>query len=250
MGKLRVFFTIALIVVLLPLNAFGRHKKGDVVQDPNHSNITRECVSDEVEESDRWLVHITGKLPVTATLNGHDYVDLGIKVEGKLIMWAACDVGAMKPEQVGTTYGWAEVEHKAELDGSNSASYGKKVYRSTVLGNPKYDAARKHWGGKWRLPTVPEQYMLIRKCKWEQAEMNGQRGFLLTSIKNGNMLFLPSLDSDDSCCEYWSSDECDMDDKEQSCSLRAVGKTSWNDYIDIERTPRTYQIPVRAVFVP
>jgi len=124
------------------------------------------------------------------------------------------------------------------------------VYRSTVLGNPKYDAARKHWGGKWRLPTVPEQYMLIRKCKWEQAEMNGQRGFLLTSIKNGNMLFLPSLDSDDSCCEYWSSDECDMDDKEQSCSLRAVGKTSWDDYIDIERTPRTYQIPVRAVFVP
>lgn len=54
MGKLRVFFTIALVVLLLPLNAFGRHKKGDVVQDPNHSNITRECVSDEVEESDRW----------------------------------------------------------------------------------------------------------------------------------------------------------------------------------------------------
>ena len=53
MGKLRVFFAIALIVVLLPLNAFGRHKKGDVVQDPNHSNITRECVIDEVEESDR-----------------------------------------------------------------------------------------------------------------------------------------------------------------------------------------------------
>lgn len=45
MGKLRVFFTIALIVVLLPLNAFGRHKKGDVVQDPNHSNISRGNVS-------------------------------------------------------------------------------------------------------------------------------------------------------------------------------------------------------------
>ena len=23
--------------------------------------------------SQKWLVHITGKLPVTATLNGHDY---------------------------------------------------------------------------------------------------------------------------------------------------------------------------------
>ena len=247
MTKLKIFVALALLAVAMPLSAQRQYAEGDIVQDPKYPNIKREMIEDV---SQKWLVHITGKLPVTATLNGHDYVDLGIKVEGKLIMWAACDVGAMKPEQVGTTYGWAEVEHKAELDGSNSASYGKKVYRSTVLGNPKYDAARKHWGGKWRLPTVPEQYMLIRKCKWEQAEMNGQRGFLLTSIKNGNMLFLPSLDSDDSCCEYWSSDECDMDDKEQSCSLRAVGKTSWDDYIDIERTPRTYQIPLRAVFVP
>lgn len=87
MGKLRVFFTIALVVLILPLNAFGRHKKGDVVQDPNHSNITRECVSDEVEESDRWLVHITGTLPVSGMHNGHPYVDLGLKVK-----WAACDL--------------------------------------------------------------------------------------------------------------------------------------------------------------
>ena len=78
MGKLRVFFTIALVVLLLPLSAFGRHKKGDIVQDPNHSNITRECVSDEVEESDRWLVHITGTLPVSGMHNGHPYVDLGL----------------------------------------------------------------------------------------------------------------------------------------------------------------------------
>ena len=218
MGKLRVFFTIALVVLLLPLSAFGRHKKGDVVQDPNHSNITRECVSDEVEESDRWLVHITGKLPVTATLNGHDYVDLGIKVDGKLIMWAACDVGATKPEQAGTTYGWGEVEHKANL-GGGSVSYGQKVYRSTILGNPKYDAARKHWGGKWRMPTVPELYMLIRKCTWEQAEMNGQRGFLLTSIKNGNVMFVPSCRDNEILGYYWTTDECDMEDKELSVEL-------------------------------
>ena len=70
MGKLRVFFAIALIVVLLPLNAFGRHKKGDVVQDPNHSNITRECVSDEVEESDRWLAHITARCLSAACTTG------------------------------------------------------------------------------------------------------------------------------------------------------------------------------------
>ena len=38
------------------------------------------------------------------------------------------------------------------------------------------------------MPTVPELYMLIRKCKWEEAEMNGKKGFLLTSIKNGNVV--------------------------------------------------------------
>ena len=218
MGKLRVFFTIALVVLLLPLSAFGRHKKGDVVQDPNHSNITRECVSDEVEESDRWLVHITGTLPVTATLNGHDYVDLGIKVDGKLIMWAACDVGATKPEQAGTTYGWGEVEHKANL-GGGSVSYGQKVYRSTILGNPQYDAARKHWGGKWRTPTGEDFYMLIRKCKWEEAEMNGKKGFLLTSIKNGNVMFVPSCRDNEILGYYWTTDECDMEDKELSVEL-------------------------------
>ena len=100
MRKLRVFFAIALVAALLPLNAFARYEEGDIVQDPKYPNIKREMIEDV---SQKWLVHITGKLPVTATLNGHDYVDLGIKVEGKLIMWAACDVGATKPEQVGTT---------------------------------------------------------------------------------------------------------------------------------------------------
>ena len=131
MIKLKIFVALALLAVAMPLSAQRQYAEGDIVQDPKFPNIKREMIEDV---SQKWLVHITGKLPVTATLNGHDYVDLGIKVEGKLIMWAACDVGATKPEQVGTTYGWAEVEHKAELDGSNSASYGKKVYRSTVLG--------------------------------------------------------------------------------------------------------------------
>ena len=216
MTKLKIFVALVLLAVAMPLSAQRQYVEGDIVQDPKYPNIKREMIEDV---SQKWLVHITGKLPVTATLNGHDYVDLGIKVEGKLIMWAACDVGAMKPEQVGTTYGWAEVEHKAELDGSNSASYGKKVYRSTVLGNPKYDAARKHWGGKWRMPTGEDFYMLIRKCKWEEAEMNGKKGFLLTSIKNGNVMFVPSCRDNEILGYYWTTDECDMEDKELSVEL-------------------------------
>ena len=105
MTKLKIFVALALLAVAMPLSAQRQYVEGDIVQDPKYPNIKREMIEDV---SQKWLVHITGKLPVTATLNGHDYVDLGIKVDGKLIMWAACDVGATKPEQAGTTYGWAK----------------------------------------------------------------------------------------------------------------------------------------------
>ena len=146
--------------------------------------------------------------------NGHPYVDLGLKVK-----WAACDLNATKPEQNGVRYGWAEVVSKKNSTRENSVSYGKKIYRSTILGNPQYDAARKHWGGKWRTPTGEDFYMLIRKCKWEEAEMNGKKGFLLTSIKNGNVMFVPSCRDNEILGYYWTTDECDMEDKELSVEL-------------------------------
>ena len=247
MTKLKIFVALALLAVAMPLSAQRQYAEGDIVQDPKYPNIKREMIEDV---SQKWLVHITGKLPVTATLNGHDYVDLGIKVDGKLIMWAACDVGATKPEQAGTTYGWGEVEHKAKLGGGGSVSYGQKVYRSTILGNPKYDAARKHWGGKWRTPTGEDFYMLIRKCKWEEAEMNGKKGFLLTSIKNGNVMFVPSCRDNEILGYYWTTDECDMEDKLQACKLNAEGASSWRDRVVIGRSLRTNQLPIRAVFIP
>ena len=159
-------------------------------------------------------MHITGTLPVSGMHNGHPYVDLGLKVK-----WAACDLNATKPEQNGVRYGWAEVVSKKNCTRENSVSYGKKIYRSTILGNPQYDAARKHWGGKWRTPTGEDFYMLIRTCKWEQAEMNGKKGFLLTSIKNGNVMFVPSCRDNEILGYYWTTDECDMEDKELSVEL-------------------------------
>ena len=245
MVKLKIFFAVILLSVLLPQDVAGRHRKGDIVRDPNCQNVTRECVSEDYEETDRWLVHIAGKLPVTATLNGHGYVDLGVKVDGKTVMWAACDLGAARPEQNGTRYGWAEVVSRANSTKQNCASYGKPIYRSTILGNPKYDAARKHWGGKWRMPTSQELYMLTRKCKWERAEMNGKCGFLLTSLKNGNMLFLPSCIDKEPLCYYWSSDECDMEDKEQAVELVcALGHNG----VKLDSDFRYCQHAIRPVF--
>ncbi|WP_290091377.1 PEGA domain-containing protein, partial [uncultured Muribaculum sp.] len=42
------------------------------------------------------------------TINGHEYVDLGLSVK-----WAACNVGASSPEDYGNYYAWGETATKA-----------------------------------------------------------------------------------------------------------------------------------------
>uniref|UniRef100_UPI0025B2398C PEGA domain-containing protein n=2 Tax=uncultured Muribaculum sp. TaxID=1918613 RepID=UPI0025B2398C len=83
------------------------------------------------------------------TINGHEYVDLGLSVK-----WAACNVGASSPEDYGNYYAWGETATKAEYTESNSKTYGKTM--GDISGNPQYDAARANWGGTWRLPTKAE----------------------------------------------------------------------------------------------
>ena len=55
---------------------------------------------------------------------------------------------------------------------------------------------------------------------------------------------------DDIYCDYWSTDECDMEDKLQACKLNAEGASSWRDRVVIGRSLRTDQLPIRAVFIP
>ena len=45
--------------------------------------------------------------------NGHEYVDLGLPSGTK---WAACNVGATKPEEFGGYYAWGETEEKSNYD--------------------------------------------------------------------------------------------------------------------------------------
>ena len=43
------------------------------------------------------------------TINGHEYVDLGLSVK-----WATCNVGASKPEEYGNYYAWGETSTKED----------------------------------------------------------------------------------------------------------------------------------------
>ena len=146
----------------------------------------------------------------TGVSGGHEYVDLGLPSGLK---WAACNVGASKPEEYGDYFAWGETSPKSSYDTGNSVTYGKSM--GDISGDARYDAARANWGGSWRLPTKAEFAELLNRknCKWKWTTQNGVNGYKVTSKRNGNSIFLPaagcrrgsSLSSEGSSGYYWSS---------------------------------------------
>lgn len=117
-------------------------------------------------------------------VNGHEYVDLGLSVK-----WATCNIGASSPSDFGNYYAWGELQPKEDYLEKNCFTYRKRVFK--ISGDEKYDAARVHWGGTWRLPTKREIKELIKKCKWELTIQNGKKGYRIIG-PNGNYIFLPA----------------------------------------------------------
>ena len=157
------------------------------------------------------------------TLNGHEWVDLGLPSGLK---WATCNVGASQPEEYGDYLAWGEVEPKEYYywdsykwcNGSHDTqtkyctdSYYGIVDNKTTL-ELSDDAANYNWGGSWRMPTKEEQDELRNNCSWEWITQNGVNGYTVTG-PNGNSIFLPaagcrydsSLLSVGSYGDYWSS---------------------------------------------
>ncbi len=128
----------------------------------------------------------------TNSINGHEYVDLGLSVK-----WATCNVGASSPSDYGNYYAWGETSTKSSYTKENSVTYQKTM--GSIAGNPKYDAARASWGSTWRLPTDKEIDELINKCKWSWTTQGGHKGYKITG-PNGNSIFLPAAG-----LRYWTS---------------------------------------------
>ncbi|MCD7710390.1 MAG: DUF1566 domain-containing protein [Porphyromonadaceae bacterium] len=134
----------------------------------------------------------------SGSLDGHDYVDLGLSV-----MWATCNVGASSSFDYGDYYAWGEIETKSSYTSSNSIWYGVTVTENEIKGNPEYDAARANWGGIWRLPTADEIDELVDCCTWEWMTRYGHNGYKVTG-PNGNSIFLPTSSNAGSYGYYWS----------------------------------------------
>ena len=139
------------------------------------------------------------------TINGHEYVDLGLSVK-----WATCNVGASSPEEYGDYYAWGETEVKARYIDDNCETWGKSI---DDIGGTSRDVAHVKWGGTWRMPTDDEINELLDYCTFTWTSKYWVSGYKVTSLRNGKSIFLPaagwrngtSLNSAGSFGFYWSS---------------------------------------------
>ncbi len=160
--------------------------------------------------------------PTTGTINGHEYVDLGLSVK-----WATCNVGASSPSDYGDYFAWGETSTKSEYTEANSKTYGKSM--GSIAGNSQYDAARANWGSTWRLPTANEIDELLDKCTWTWTSQGGHNGYKVKG-PNGNSIFLPaagwrygtSLHYAGEYGRYWSATP-DEDLTDRACLLYFYG---------------------------
>ena len=153
--------------------------------------------------------------------------------------WADTNVGADEVWDYGLYFWWGDtVGYRRQgnawvaSDGSSSAfsfnsgsarTYGKHpatlqnegwIMSGGVLA-PAHDAARAHWGGAWRMPTIQELQGLCDNCDWTRTTMNGVYGYIVRGrgAFADASIFLPSagrgngtsLDYAGSDGHYWSS---------------------------------------------
>lgn len=159
----------------------------------------------------------------SGTLNGHDYVDLGLP-SGTL--WATCNVGADSIGDYGDRFAWGETSPKEAYNWQN---YKYAVINDRVwllkycvnnwnTHNGEYgfedllteleaidDAATVNWGEGWRTPTVDDWRELRDNCFHDTIVLNNVRGHLIKS-PNGNSIFLPVQSGYYAVfADYWSS---------------------------------------------
>ena len=127
-------------------------------------------------------------------------IDLGLSSGTK---WACCNIDANAPGQYGNQYAWGETTSKTVFNWDNYK------YRYSNIGNDisgtQYDVAHEKWGGSWHMPTKNQFEELLNntKSEWFVTKKNViGRKFI---GKNGNMIFLPLLNSYANGAFYWTS---------------------------------------------
>ncbi|MBQ8116282.1 MAG: hypothetical protein IJ145_09220 [Prevotella sp.] len=162
----------------------------------------------------------------TGTMNGHGYVDLGIRVDGKKLLFATCNVGAENEYDYGDYFAWGATEPyytgytmngitPTVTSWKDGKSYGyaqantpfyssgtsyDAIYTKYTDGDvlaAEDDAASVQWGADWRMPTTEEMQALYDNTTstWTANYNNtGIKGRIFTGKGNyaNSSLFLPA----------------------------------------------------------
>ncbi|MCQ2169929.1 MAG: leucine-rich repeat protein, partial [Bacteroidales bacterium] len=150
------------------------------------------------------------------TLATSGAVDMGTSVK-----WAACNLGASKPEEYGGYYQWAGTQDVTStsiyLDWRNCPYHTGSTWETgwtkyipsdkpsywsgagspdnkTVL-DPEDDVAHVTLGGNWRIPTREEFEELENNCVREWTAYQGINGRMVYGIGSSNKIFLPAAGS-------------------------------------------------------
>ncbi len=218
---------IGIVLGVTLLKGCDKNKKEKVAEVVD--TVSEEGITDSTVEVEDVIAEETDTMAVLeemfSTINGHEYVDLGLSVK-----WATCNVGASSPEEYGNYYAWGEVSPKDKYtdenykwyDVSKKLGYNKyfikkyntdiddgKVDNKTIL-DSRDDAATMNWGDGWRIPTYDEWNELRKQCDWSWITKNGTVGYEIKSKNNGNSIFLPAAGMDgqygiNTNGHYWAS---------------------------------------------
>ena len=174
--------------------------------------------------------------------NGHDYVDLDIKMEnGKKLYFATMNVGETSPLGYGShTYCWGAITE-------GCIPWVPESYYNDKWLDAAHDVATQTWGEKWHVPSLEEWRLLTEKCDYERKEAKesgyGVAGYFFYNKSDHNkFIFLP-VDPLSNELRYWSSLMSGRSDAYVFISKR--GDVCYSDYASIACT----EYAIRPVFV-
>ena len=146
-----------------------------------------------------------GQEDVTFTPEDLQMVDLGLSVK-----WASKNLDAAAPADAGGRFAWGELKAKESFSWDNYA-WGEDMSKynaddGKLVLDPEDDAAQMALEGYWRMPTKQEWEELksTSNCSWTWEKKDGISGYTVTSLRNGNSIFLPCAKAATEA-SYWSA---------------------------------------------
>ena len=244
-----------------------------VTDSDGNTFVKNSTTSKQIVRNSTYRVKALEVVMDAATLPVPDAIDLGLSVK-----WASFNLGASNPEEFGEYYAWGEVVPKnwyywdtyKWCDGTDNSltKYNSESDYGTV--DNKYildledDAAHNALRADWRMPSTKEWEELINpnNCDWTWTTQNEVNGYLVTSKRTDNSIFLPvagykSYDEyypcNSSFTYYWLNELIDPNDGKWTNTnyYRFSDKASAGNFrqtrIDSDWKDRYSGLPIRPV---